>query len=97
MGRYGLWCVSILETNNKIHNTKIRSKTMANQLEGAKIVKVRDMTKKEADNEYWDLSRNGCRVLVLDNGIKLYASQDYEGNGPGALFFYDKKGGTYAV
>ena len=25
-------------------------------------------------------------VLVLDNGDKIYASQDYEGNGPGALF-----------
>ena len=69
---------------------------MANDLEGAKIVKVRDMTKKEADNEYWDLSHNGCRVLVLDNGIKLYASQDYEGNGPGALFFTDN-GKCYAV
>ena len=28
--------------------------------------------------------------VILDNGIKLYASQDYEGNGPGALFFTDK-------
>ena len=64
-------------------------KTM-NNLEGAKIVRIREMTRKEADNEGWDLSHNGCRVLVLDNGIKLYASQDYEGNGPGALFFTDK-------
>ena len=67
-----------------------------NNLEGAKIVKIREMTKKEADNEYWDLSHDGCRVLVLDNGIKLYASRDYEGNGPGALFFTDK-GKCYAV
>jgi len=68
-----------------------------NDLEGAKIVKIREMTKKEADNEYWDLSHDGCRVLELDNGVCLYASQDYEGNGPGALFFYDRKGKTYAV
>ena len=61
-----------------------------NNLEGAKIVKIREMTKKEANAEYWDLSHNGCRVLELDNGIKLYASQDYEGNGPGALFFTEK-------
>ena len=61
-----------------------------NNLEGSKIVKIREMTKKEAENEYWDLSHDGCRVLELDNGIKLYASQDYEGNGPGALFFTDK-------
>ena len=59
-------------------------------LEGSKIVKIREMTKKEADAEGWELYRNGCRVLVLDNGIKLYASQDYEGNGPGALFFTEK-------
>ena len=61
-----------------------------NNLEGAKIVKIREMTKKEAEAEGWDLYRDGCRVLVLDNGIKLYASQDYEGNGPGALFFTEK-------
>ena len=69
---------------------------MANSLEGSKIVKIREMTKKEANAEYWDLSRNGCRVLELDNGIKLYASQDYEGNGPGALFFTDK-GKCFAI
>jgi|TARA_Y100000296_G_scaffold81535_1_gene108866 hypothetical protein len=68
-----------------------------NNLEGAKIVNIREMTKKESDVEGWDLSHNGCRVLVLSNGIKLYASQDYEGNGPGALFFYNKKGETYEV
>ena len=35
--------------------------------EGAKIVKIREMTKKEADAECWDLSHDGCRVLILDN------------------------------
>ena len=69
---------------------------MANNLEGAKIVNIRDMTKKEAEAEGWELYRDGCRVLVLNNGIKLYASQDYEGNGPGALFFTDK-GKCYAI
>ena len=59
-------------------------------IEGAKIVNIREMTKKEADAEAWDLRHDGCRVLVLDNGIKLYASRDYEGNGPGALFFTEK-------
>ena len=67
-----------------------------NNIEGAKIVNIREMTSKEADAEGWDLHHNGCRVLVLDNGIKLYASQDYEGNGPGALFFTDK-GEHYAI
>ena len=67
-----------------------------NGLEGAKIVSIREMTKKEADKEGWELYGDGCRVLILDNGIKLYASQDYEGNGPGALFFTDK-GKHYAI
>ena len=70
--------------------------TMANNLEGAKIVNIRDMTKKEAEAEGWELYRDGCRVLVLNNGIKLYASKDYEGNGPGALFFTEK-GKHYAI
>ena len=69
---------------------------MANSLEGAKIVNIRDMTEKEAEAEGWELYRDGCRVLVLNNGIKLYASQDYEGNGPGALFFTEN-GKHYAI
>ena len=68
-----------------------------NDLEGRKIVKIREMTKKEASNEGWDLSHDGCRVLVLDDGIKLYASRDYEGNGPGALFYVTKDKKAYAV
>ena len=90
-----MWMYTCMAFNNKTSNIKIRSKVMGsiksiNNLLGSKIVNIRDMTKKEADNEYWDLSHNGCRVLELDNGIKLYASQDYEGNGPGALFFTEK-------
>ena len=64
-----------------------------NDLKGAKIVRVREMTRIDAKREGWEdqMRHNGCRVLELDNGINLYASRDYEGNGPGALFFYDKK------
>ena len=65
---------------------------MAKDLEGARIIKIREMTRKEADKEGWDLGRDGCRALELSNGTVLYASQDYEGNGPGALFFYNKEG-----
>tara|TARA_Y100000310_G_scaffold151691_1_gene151294 strand:+ start:1270 stop:1539 length:270 start_codon:yes stop_codon:yes gene_type:complete len=80
--------------SNKTYNIKIRSRIMSNlnhkSIEGSKIVKVREMTTKEAIAEGWSLRYNGCRVLELNNGIKLYASQDYEGNGPGALFFTEK-------
>ena len=68
---------------------------MSDQIVGSKIVKVREMTKKEATEEAWDLNRDGCRVLELDSGVNLYASRDYEGNGPGALFIHDKNDGKY--
>ena len=86
--------------NNKTYNIKIRNRIMSNlndqSIEGRKIVKIREMTTKEAIAEGWSLRHNGCRVLELDNGTKLYASQDYEGNGPGALFFTEK-GKQYAI
>tara|TARA_Y100000593_G_scaffold30640_1_gene60720 strand:+ start:1069 stop:1278 length:210 start_codon:yes stop_codon:yes gene_type:complete len=69
---------------------------MHSDLVGAKIIKIREMTSKEASKEGWDLGRNGCRVLELSNGVLLYASQDYEGNGPGAVF-YRIKDALYAV
>jgi hypothetical protein len=53
------------------------------QLLGKKIVGVRYMTKEEADQLGWD---NRPIVLLLDDGIAIYPSQDDEGNGPGALF-----------
>ena len=59
------------------------------QIIGAKIVDIRKMTRAEAVAEGWEGDRNDCMVLILDNGIKMYPSQDYEGNGSGALFFTD--------
>ena len=53
---------------------------------GAKIVDVRLMKKKDLEFEGWEHTDELSAVLVLDNGDKIYASQDYEGNGPGALF-----------
>ena len=66
------------------------------KLEGSKIVKIRKMTQKEATLEGWSIRHDECMVLELDNGIRLYASRDYEGNGPGALFF-TKSDEHYAV
>tara|TARA_R100000152_G_C6781873_1_gene217435 strand:+ start:226 stop:438 length:213 start_codon:yes stop_codon:yes gene_type:complete len=67
-----------------------------NSIIGAKIVDIRRMTKAEASKEGWEHDRNDCMVLVLDNGIKMYPSRDYEGNGSGALFYMDK-GKPYAI
>ena len=49
------------------------------------IVEIREITQDELDGEGWD-ERNGSPVIVLADGARIYASQDYEGNGPGALF-----------
>lgn len=66
---------------------------------GQTIVAIRDMTQKELKAEYWDEDNihGAPTVLVLSNGTKLYASQDEEGNGPGALFATDKDGTSFYV
>ena len=63
---------------------------------GAKIKNIREMTREEAEAEGWSLRRDGCRVIELENGVKIYPSQDYEGNGPGALFL-TMKSKHYAI
>lgn len=52
-------------------------------IEGQRIVHVRPMTDKETSDEGWD---DSTTVLVLDNGVMLYASCDAEGNSAGVLF-----------
>lgn len=59
---------------------------MVVNVEGQRIVEVRPMTKEEAEAEGWD---SGTMVLVLENGVKLYASCDDEGNSAGVLFGTD--------
>ncbi len=57
------------------------------KLVGKKIIKIRLMTDKELDEEDWDIDNyNPATVIELNDGIKLYASRDGEGNGPGVLF-----------
>jgi len=61
-------------------------------IEGSKITKVRSMTDSEYEREYWPNNQhNPVYVLELDNGCQIFASRDYEGNGGGALFGYDKR------
>ena len=66
---------------------------------GKKIVDVRPMTKAELSAEGWDDSYGGGMpvAVVLSDGSTLYPSQDPEGNGPGALFGKDTKGGSFIV
>ncbi len=59
---------------------------------GKKVVKLRPMTKREMTAQGWEYGRRSCVIIELEGGIKLYASRDEEGNGPGALFGTDKEG-----
>ena len=56
-------------------------------IEGIKIKTIRLMTKAELSDEGWQGQH--IQLIELENGVKLYPSADYEGNGGGALF------GTY--
>ena len=40
---------------------------------------------------------NDPHVLVLSNGLKLFASSDEEGNGPGSIFVFNEDEGLLAV
>ena len=62
--------------------------------EGTKITKIRNMTEQELSNEGWNdyhLADDNIVALELDNGTVIYPSRDYEGNGAGVFFGYDKK------
>jgi hypothetical protein len=54
---------------------------------GRRILKVRYMTKKEAEEMGWD---NRAIVIGLDNGTVIFPSMDDEGNNAGAIFTTDK-------
>lgn len=58
-------------------------------LVGATIKSVRWMTAAEMEKEGWSLP---AIVLEMEEGGKLFASRDEEGNGPGTLFGEDKNG-----
>ena len=63
-------------------------------LVGRTDIAVRPMTEEEMESEGWD---KRTPVLVFDDGTKLYASVDDEGNGPGALFGMHPNGATFQV
>lgn len=64
---------------------------------GKEIASVRPMTREELDAEGWyDPPHGKPVVLELDDGTKIYASRDPEGNGPGRLFGMDPEGEAFA-
>lgn len=65
-----------------------------NELIGKKLLAIRPMT--ELDCRLFGFPTYGYEgnaVLMFEGGVQLVASQDYEGNGPGA--FFGRKGGKH--
>lgn len=56
------------------------------EIEGKEIVMTRQMNEEEMESEAWSANHVNPIVLILDDGTKLYPSQDFEGNGPGCMF-----------
>lgn len=65
-----------------------------NNILGQKICAIRDMTQSEMDGQGWS---QPATVLVLENGAKIFASCDEEGNDRGELFLTDIKGKHYML
>lgn len=61
------------------------------KIAGQKILAVRLMNAEESKYEGWEdhPAEKNTIVLILQNGLKLYAARDPEGNGPGELFGRD--------
>lgn len=67
-------------------------------LVGRTIRDVRPMSPAELQAEGWDPPAWQHPVLlVLDDGTKLYASRDAEGNGPGTLFGTEQSGRSFRI
>lgn len=71
-------------------------------IEGARIRRFRRMTREELEHEGgWDhavrVPLTYPSVIELDNGLRIYASADSEGNAPGALFGRTKEGNAIHV
>ncbi|WP_254824871.1 hypothetical protein [Haloglomus halophilum] len=68
------------------------------QIEGQRIVAIREMTPAELDREGW-ITQHGSSIpaIELESGILLYPSADPEGNGPGALFGIDADDTAFAL
>ena len=60
--------------------------------ENAKITLIRNMTEEEISREGWSgLVDDYVVAFELDNDTVVYPARDYEGNGPGVMFGYNKK------
>lgn len=70
---------------------------MNDDLIGKKLVAIRPMTPIEKADEGWDFGGEETAVLEFEDGTVLFASRDYEGNGPGAIFGKNAKGEGFTL
>lgn len=65
---------------------------------GLKVKEVRMMNNLELESEGWDNSWGGFPVVIIfEDGSKIYASSDPEGNDAGCLFGMTKDGESIIV
>ena len=65
---------------------------------GQRIVGIRTLTHAECDSQGWDpLPHQMAVCLILSDGSMLFPSQDYEGNGPGAMFGVMRTGESFVL
>jgi hypothetical protein len=78
--------------NNTQKENKMQLQNVAYPI-GLKITNIRMMTKLELEAEGWEESYGGFPVVIeLEDGGKLYASSDPEGNDSGCIFGMTEKG-----
>ena len=64
---------------------------------GRKIVGVVRLSDDLREKEGWENSPHFGVSIVLDDGSFIYASQDEEGNGPGAFFGFKDEQSYYIL
>jgi hypothetical protein len=79
----------------KVKKEEVPEKTVPEWPVGQRITKIRVMTPQEMKQQGWDYGN--AIVLELEDGSRLYPSQDEEGNGPGALFGVDEAGDDVVI
>jgi hypothetical protein len=72
------------------------TETVELNLEGNAIKEVRKMTEEEMEGEFWEANHHSPpKVIVLEDGTKLYPSQDSEGNSFGQMFGETSEGDKF--
>jgi hypothetical protein len=84
-------------TKNNIKETIMEKEKVAYPV-GLEVTEVRMMTKLELEAEGWENYYGGYPVMIIFNdGSKIYASSDPEGNNAGCLFGMTSKGEAIIV